>query len=1371
MQYPQVTRPLFKFWRRSLPLWAIFVSGHALASSYRVIEDTPGRLVLEVVTPAHRLDSAAQGVKVHCAGCKGELRPGAPDIPMERFNLISDRENLPQVTLSIQESDVKRIGEGVSPVPHYPSPREAEYRKDDVLYGAASQWQARIAEPSPLRGIPVRGVELPLALWNEKSRELTSLRRMRVTFTFPRPYARAGARLPASFTTAIANPEGGRYLYAPAPRVAAKSARHAAMQSDRFIRITVGDRELEGLQEDGMYEVEYSALAALTSDIAGLPVSHLKIFTGPADSLPAQFKGLPRAGNLRQIPIQVLDRNSNQTFDAGDAILFFAQGTSRWRRVDSVAGPVLFEFTADPYSFENHYYLDFSPGQGMRLESLSRPQTGTPLTSSYAYRRAEKDVETAQCDPSNHKDTETNKEWHWHWKGSCKSGSGDTVLYGNQLSSAQMQALDGYLEDSVLVGLYSHPPERSDWFEPHVQGQVLSLLGDGHEAKGTYFVLRDRLPSNNSFQFDSLVWADNKNKFDGYTLMYRRSHAYGPRAFRIYPTVFGTAVSYRLQNPTGLRVLRIADGVAEAEMAVVSGVFTDSLASHHDAYYYVFRASDHIQPESGKLALESRPASGTAVRNLATGDGVNPEYLILAPQALLAQALKLRDYRKDPARSLPLRTAVVRTEDIYREYSGGRLSPVAIRDFLRFAVHEWSGQGMAQSPLQHVLLFGDGHYDYRNIKGGVAAPVAIQVPTFQFATDWKSIGGMNSDDFFAVLSDSMFYSNAQLDVALGRLPVATAQEAETYLEKVKVFEDPANAGEWRSRVVLAADDVRQRQELDAIPDHTNQTESLGRILQNNEPSIALEKVYLIDYQPNSSWQKPEAAQDLLALINRGAVMVNYVGHGSSDVWADEGLMRSRDALARMDNRGRNMLLNSFSCTVGRFDLLSSEGMSEKFVKADGVGAIAAISATRESYPTQNINLASAIYDRLFPGPSATSPVTLGQAYREGKNEASDSNRNDQKYALLGEPVLLIRRPKLNVALEASPDTLQALDCGEITGKVEGGSGNGFLNIKILGGDISKSYEQGQSADKRGSILFEGTVPYSQGRFSLDYLIPKRIPYGDTTAKILAFAWDASREAEGGEALLDLHVKGTAASGCRDADDGKGPQIVVTGCDVKQTANEDFPAEVALPLPYCLEVQVRDSVGGVMSGDGPDEGTTLEIPGTLEPFHPVARIDELQFKSYKLNLDERTVKPGRHLLKVSSRDGYGNYSQRELRLNLHLDSSLTLVKAYNVPNPLKKGTTTFFFSTVLYADAGEIFQEPTTGATSHEIRIFNQSGKLVKVLENAESGSTRWDGRDAWGNRLANGVYFYEVTARESVNFFNRERRRTSSKRNTLLISR
>jgi len=215
--------------------------------------------------------------------------------------------------------------------------------------------------------------------------------------------------------------------------------------------------------------------------------------------------------------------------------------------------------------------------------------------------------------------------------------------------------------------------------------------------------------------------------------------------------------------------------------------------------------------------------------------------------------------------------------------------------------------------------------------------------------------------------------------------------------------------------------------------------------------------------------------------------------------------------------------------------------------------------------------------------------------------------------------------------------------------------------------------------------------------------------------------------------------------------------------------------VKLALPYCLQIDVSDNAGGVISAEGPDEGTTVEIPGTLDPFHPQPGIDDLFHKTYQISLDPKIIRPGSHLLKVSARDGYGNYSARQMQMDITMDSSLVFIKAYNHPNPMKRNGTTFYFATGMPAAELEFGDNPDAGLPrlSFEVRIFNQAGRLVKVLSNVISGEAHWDGRDEWGNPLANGVYFYKVTATQVISDSgDRPGYSTvTSKFNTLVLSR
>ena len=73
------------------------------------------------------------------------------------------------------------------------------------------------------------------------------------------------------------------------------------------------------------------------------------------------------------------------------------------------------------------------------------------------------------------------------------------------------------------------------------------------------------------------------------------------------------------------------------------------------------------------------------------------------------------------------------------------------------------------------------------------------------------------------------------------------------------------------------------------------------------------------------------------------------------------------------------------------------------------------------------------------------------------------------------------------------------------------------------------------------------------------------------------------------------------------------------------------------------------------------------------------------------------------------------------------------------------------------------------ASRVNIFIYNQNGKLVKVIKDAVSGETHWNGRDNHGRPLANGLYHYVV--RSDVPASENFGAKTWTKKQKLLISR
>jgi hypothetical protein len=120
----------------------------------------------------------------------------------------------------------------------------------------------------------------------------------------------------------------------------------------------------------------------------------------------------------------------------------------------------------------------------------------------------------------------------------------------------------------------------------------------------------------------------------------------------------------------------------------------------------------------------------------------------------------------------------------------------------------------------------------------------------------------------------------------------------------------------------------------------------------------------------------------------------------------------------------------------------------------------------------------------------------------------------------------------------------------------------------------------------------------------------------------------------------------------------------------------------------------------------------------------------------------------------SKNDAGKY---DYRIKFKVDSKPSITNILNYPNPFS--TSTQFVFTL-------------TGSSIPEqliIQIFSASGKVVKEITRDQLGSLhigtnvtdyKWDGTDNFGDRLANGVYFYRVMTRNEDGT-NTEIRQTS----------
>lgn len=109
--------------------------------------------------------------------------------------------------------------------------------------------------------------------------------------------------------------------------------------------------------------------------------------------------------------------------------------------------------------------------------------------------------------------------------------------------------------------------------------------------------------------------------------------------------------------------------------------------------------------------------------------------------------------------------------------------------------------------------------------------------------------------------------------------------------------------------------------------------------------------------------------------------------------------------------------------------------------------------------------------------------------------------------------------------------------------------------------------------------------------------------------------------------------------------------------------------------------------------------------------------------------------GKHLVEFFARDASNNPAY--YRAEVQVDTEFHLREVMNYPNPFREETDFTYYLT-----------QPADDVT---IKIFTLAGRLIAVLEHApgNAGFNRapWNGRDADGEILANGVYLYKLIAR------------------------
>ncbi len=310
-------------------------------------------------------------------------------------------------------------------------------------------------------------------------------------------------------------------------------------------------------------------------------------------------------------------------------------------------------------------------------------------------------------------------------------------------------------------------------------------------------------------------------------------------------------------------------------------------------------------------------------------------------------------------------------QEVYDAYSQGRIDPFAIRDLLAHGQESW------QNKPRFILLVGDSTYD----PGGYQHELpAAYLPSPFINTVFG--GETVSDNLIADLDEDGYP-----DIALGRLPAQSNEQLTTMINKLIDYSQKPAEGDWRERVLFAADGRE--------PHFKDTSEQLSNELPEEIDTIG---VY------------PEAASDamseVLPALNEGSLIVNYIGHGSVQQWGRDQLL-TVESIAELTNGQKLPIFINMTCLTGLFSHPSEESLAETLLWAQNGGAIAAIAPSSLTLPNNQRPLNSALLKELL----STEDATVGEALMRAKQSVPLGNDNQQDivatFNLLGDPALVV----------------------------------------------------------------------------------------------------------------------------------------------------------------------------------------------------------------------------------------------------------------------------------------------------------------------------------------------------------------------------
>ena len=1081
-----------------------------------------------------------------------------------------------------------------------------------------------------------------------------------------------------------------------------------------------------GLPETGIYKLTASDLTDLGIDVSNVDPRQIRIYHNGGGVLP-EMNAVSRPDDLVEVPIYVAGESDGH-FDNSDYILFYGRGPVCWKlESDRIA----YTHEQNPYDDYAYAFIVLGLGQGKRIAEASQPSgNANEIINQFI------DYQVYENDQFN----------------VFRVGR---TYYGDKMEYTSTKTINFDFPNMVTT--------IPCWVKTALMGRNFQPANFevfvDNVNKATYPISTTTSSTEKPFGYDVGGWVSANPTKDNLSVMLKHN-ALGSNSTSEGYVDYVLANAWRKLTFTGGQMLFRNPG------ALASTQVYEYRLAGASQQTQVWDVSDPRNPSKVKGQLNGTTFSFKAVGNRnnefvahngssycsakAFGKVDNQnlhgirdvDFVILTYADFMEQAERLKAIhnRIDPDLNIYITTP----ELVYNEFSCGAKDVSAIRDFCRMLYLD-STPGRK---IKYLLLLGDCSYDYKNRDG-----IVDFVPSYETVNSLYMSTTYVTDDYFGFMDENEGNIGSSLaDIGIGRFPVQTLEQASQMVDKIEryIVKDGTTMTPWRNKFTFFCDD-------DA--GFVQNADSLARMLKwVGGDGVVVDKIYL-DAYPQISAPGGEIAPEVNAAINsrmeKGTLVLNYVGHGGEVQLADEKILQRKD-VDSWRNAPMYPLMITGTCEFSRFDDHQRTSLGEySFLNQYG-GMIAMFTTSRVTHGGDNMNFAKGVYNNLFRVVGGEH-YRLGDVYRMAK---SNGGNFEKRYVFFGDPALHLTYPKWKVetlsingkypghdldsiqindttwrTYPVYHDTISALQPVEIEGVVKDLDGNVASNFNgvvsvIVYDKEAELVANGVNFKLRNSMIFNGKAEAVNGKFNINFIVPRDISYRFGQGLINYYATDYDIDANGN---CDSFIIG----GFYDeaTEDNEGPEIKLF-IDDTLFVNGGLTGQNPMLLAM---VDDESGINTTGAGIGHDIMATLTGPTknaySLNDYF-VADLDQPGKGSITYKMQD--LADGDYTLTLKVWDIYNNSSMASIDFTVINNSGMVIENAFNAPNPVTDETHFVF-------DHNQVGNNVKV-----DIYIYDIMGRWVNTISETVAGAStridpiRWNGCGAGGASLRNGVYVYRI---------------------------